>query len=249
MTTHMEDKGLFYRLRSLVRGVFSSWLQRREHRSPHAVYEQAIEERKNQYEELKRAVAGILYMRNKLEAEIRERSDEQTRAQDLIRRAVERGDDEVALELITQKDHLVDDLERARRELEEVATEVETAKGNLIKFRGEIRSLERERVRMMATLANVRARRRFQQIIEGLSVDGEMKARDGVREHIARLKTEGHLDQEMDDSALQARIRDLHREARHEGARKELEELKRRLRPQVLTVSEKEKEPVFEAAH
>ena len=35
-----------------------------------AVYEQAIDERTRQYRQLKEAVAGILYMRNKLEAEI-----------------------------------------------------------------------------------------------------------------------------------------------------------------------------------
>jgi len=48
----------------------------------------AIAERLRQYEGLKQAVAGILYMRNKLEAEIRERRTELVRTQDLTRRAV-----------------------------------------------------------------------------------------------------------------------------------------------------------------
>ena len=235
-----ERRGLFHRLRGLLRGLFASWIQDREGQNPRAVYETAIAERLRQYEGLKQAVAGILYMRNKLEAEIRERRTELVRTQDLTRRAVERGDDEVALQLISQKEHLSGEMDRAERELEEVATEVESAKTNLIKFRSEIRALEREKIRMLAALANARARRRFQRAIEGLSVDSEMKALDNVREQIARLKSEGRLDIELDDSGIQTRIRSMRREQRDEANRAELEELKRRMRPQVLPVSEAE---------
>lgn len=233
-----ERRGLFHRVRGLIQGLFASWVQDREGQNPRAVYEAAIAERLRQYEGLKQAVAGILYMRNKLEAEIRERRGELLRTQDLTRRAVERGDDDVALELIAQKDHLTGEMERAERELEEVGSEVEQAKANLIKFRSEIRSLEREKIRMLAALANARARRRFQRAIEGLSVDSEMQALDSVREQIARLKSEGTLDIELDDSQVQTRIRSLRREQRDEANRAELEELKRRMRPQALPAHE-----------
>lgn len=235
-----ERRGLFHRVRGLFRGLFTTWIQDREGQNPRAVYETAIAERLRQYEGLKQAVAGILYMRNKLEAEIRERRTELVRTQDLTRRAVERGDDEVALQLISQKEHLTGEMDRAERELEEVASEVEGAKANLIKFRSEIRALEREKIRMLAVLANARARRRFQRAIDGLSVDSEMKALDNVREQIARLRSEGRLDLELDDSGVQTRIRSMRREQRDEANRAELEELKRRMRPQVLPVSEAE---------
>jgi phage shock protein A len=235
-----ERRGLFHRVRGLFRGLFTTWIQDREGQNPRAVYETAIAERLRQYEGLKQAVAGILYMRNKLEAEIRERRTELVRTQDLTRRAVERGDDEVALQLISQKEHLTGEMDRTERELEEVASEVEGAKANLIKFRSEIRALEREKIRMLAVLANARARRRFQRAIDGLSVDSEMKALDNVREQIARLRSEGRLDLELDDSGIQTRIRSMRREQRDEANRAELEELKRRMRPQVLPVSEAE---------
>jgi phage shock protein A len=242
-----ERRGLFHRFRGLLQGIFTSWIQDREGQNPRAVYETAISERLHQYEGLKQAVAGILYMRNKLEAEIRERRAELVRCQDLTRRAVERGDDEVALELIAQKEHLNSETERAERELEEVGTEVEAAKANLIKFRSEIRALEREKIRMLAAMANARARRRFQRAIEGLSVDSEMKALDSVREQIARLKSEGRLDIELDDSGVQTRIRSLRREQRDEANRAELEELKRRMRPQALPIAKPEEAPVHAA--
>ncbi len=228
-------RGLLHRLHALFRGIFSSWVQDREGRHPRAVYEQLIHERMKQYAELKQAVAGILYMRNKLEAEIHERRRELARTHDHIKRAVQRNDDEVALSLIGQRDTLQQDMERTQRELAEVSREAEAAKGNLVKFRQEIQSLEREKVRMLATLANARARKRIQEAFEGLSLESDMRALENVRSQIAQLSLESRLDQELAAGGeLEVRIRSIHEEARHEAARRELAELKRRLRPEAL---------------
>ena len=237
MSTHREG-GLFRRIRNLIHGLFTTWVQDRESESPRAVYERAIAERTRQYGELKRAVGGVLYMRAKLGGEIRERRVEIARTQNDLCRAVKREDDEVALSLISHKDACMEDLSRAERELEEVCAECETAKSNLIKFRSEIRTLEREKLRMLATLANARARRRFQDALQGLSVEGEMRALESVREQIARLKAEGNVEQELGDSGLQSRIRAIREEARNEAALRELAELKRRFRPQSLPAPE-----------
>ena len=231
-----REGGLIRRLRSLIHGLFATWVQDREGESPRAVYERAIAERTRQYGELKRAVAGVIYMRSKLEGEIRERRSEIARTQGDIFRAVKRGDDEAALELISHKDGFVDDLERAERELEEVCAECDAAKNNLVRFRSEIQQLEREKIRMLVTLANARARRRFQEALEGLSVEGEMRALESVREQIAQLKAEGNVDQELGDRGLQSRIREIRNEVRTEAAQRELDELKRRLRPTPLPV-------------
>lgn len=233
MTTQ-RSRGMFQRFKSLVRGLFAGWLRDRENQNPRAVYEQAIAERTRQYAELKQGVAGILYMRNKLEAEISERRTEIKQAHGDIARAVGDGDDEVALELISHKETMVEELERAGRELDEVRGEVEGSKANLIKFRAEIRQLEREKVRMLATLANARARRRIQEALEGLSLDTEMRALEQVRENIQRLKTEGRLDQELGDTGLQTRIRQIRQDARNEAAQLELDDIKRRLRPEAI---------------
>ena len=229
MSTH-GHRGIVGRLRDLVNGIFAVWMREREAERPDAVYERVIGERVRQYAELKRAVAGILYMRNKIEGELRERRAELARLHEDIGRAVRHNDDEVALVLITQKDGLLADLERGQRELEEVSAECEGAKANLVKFRAEIRNLEREKVRMLAALANARARRRIQSAFEGLSTDGEMKALDSVREEIERMKAESKIDNDM-DSGLEQRVRAIRDEAKQDAARRELDELKRRLKP------------------
>jgi len=222
---------MFERLRSLFRGVFGSWVRDREQQSPEVVYEQAIAERVRQYRELKDAVAGILYMRNKIESEISERRAEIARLHDDVRRAVRRGEEETSLSLIAHKQALFEDLERAELELGHVRTQAEEAKTNLVRFREEIRSLVREKGRMLATLANARARRRLQSAIEGLSVDAEMDALENVREHISRMVTESEVNQELgaDGDAFRMKLRGFRDEARRESARSEFESLQQEL--------------------
>jgi phage shock protein A len=231
--TQQRPRGLFGRLRSLIRGIFAIWIRDSERQNPRAVYEQAIDERTRQYRELKEAVAGILYMRNKLEGEILERRAEIARMHEDIRRAVRRGQDDISLTLIAQKQSLMEELERAEREFAGLRAEAEEAKANLVRFREEIRTLVREKGRMLATLANAHARRRIQEALEGLSVDAEMKALEGVREHIARISTEGSLEREL-GGEQRLRLRAIRDEARSEAARRELDELKQQLCPRSL---------------
>ncbi len=233
MTQH--SRGIFGRLRSLVRAVFAGWVRDGERQHPRAVYEQAIDDRKRQYRELKEAVAGILYMRNKLEAEIGEQRAEIARLHDDVRRAVRRGEDGVSLALIRHKQRLLEELERKEEELAALRREAEESKGNLLRFRDEIRDLVREKGHALAALASAQTRRRMQEALEGLSVDAEMKALESVREHVARLSTLGALDRELGgDEGLRRRLRAVRDGARDEAAREELEELKRGLNPPAL---------------
>jgi len=231
-----DRPGMFGRLRSLFRGLFGSWVRDREQQRPEVVYEQAIAERVRQYRELKDAVAGILYMRNRLESEIAERRMEIARLHDDVRRAVRRGEEEASLGLIAHKQALFEELERAEHELEQLRVQAEEAKENLVRFREEIRSLVREKGRMLATLANARARRRLQTAIEGLSVDAEMDALENVREHITRVAMSNEVSRELgeDGDAFRSKLRGFREEARRESARSELEALKQELLGQAL---------------
>jgi phage shock protein A len=212
--------------------MLSLWVRDRERQNPRAVYEQAISGRLQRYAELKEAVAGILYLRNKLEAEIRDRRSEMARLSGDAERAVRRGDESLAVAVVTHRHELMGELERAEQELEGLRTEADAAKENLLRFREEIRELEREKGRALAVWAGARMRRQVRSAIEGLSVDADVRALEGVREHVAKLATEAHLDGELAaGSDLRVRLAEIRGEARHEAARREVEDMKRRLRP------------------
>ena len=178
-------------------------------------------------------------MRNKLEAEIRERRIEIAALHEDIRRAVRNGDDAAALLLIQRKEARLGELEHVEQELGRVRTEAQDAKENLTRFREEIRNLEREKVRVLATIANAQARQRIQAALEGLSVESDMQALETVRQHVAQLATESRLDRELVDEGLDRRIREIRDESRVEAARRQLEELKRSLRPVEIPVETK----------
>lgn len=237
MSKSQERQGMFARFGSLLRGFFSGWVRGSENRNPEVVYEQAIEGRVRQYRELKQAVAGILYMRGKLEAEINERRAEIARLHDDIRRAVRQEQETLAVSLIARKQAMFEGLERAEDELEGVREEASEAKENLVRFREEIRMLVREKGRMLATLANAKARRRLQLAIDGMSVDAEMAALESVREHIGRISTEGEIDKELgEDGGMRQRLRVFRDEARQEAARAELAQIRAELGARVLPV-------------
>jgi phage shock protein A len=234
-----RPRGAVGRFFNYVSASLGLWVRDREQRNPRAVYEQAIQGRLQRYAELKEAVAGILYLRNKLEAEIRDRRAEIARLGADAERAVKRADESLAVAIVTHRHELVEDLARAEQELEGLRTEADAAKENLLHFREEIRALEREKGRALAVFAGARMRRQVRAAIDGLSVDADVRALEGVREYVAKLATEAHLDGELGrGSDLRHRLAEIRGEARHEAARREVEEIKRRVRPALASPTE-----------
>jgi phage shock protein A len=215
------------RVRNLMRGAFGQWIRRRENRNPAAVYEAAIHERLAQYEALRGAAAGILYMRSKLATELEGASRELSRLREQLNTAVDCNDDAVALTLIGRRDTLRAEVERLTSELEGLTAEADTAKKNLVAFQSEIARLREEKVRMLARLANAQARLRLQQTLNGLSTEADLRALDSVREHINRLVAEVQVGRELEDEGLEQRLGNIREAEAEAAARAQLEELKR----------------------
>ncbi|MEO6026519.1 MAG: PspA/IM30 family protein, partial [Candidatus Binatia bacterium] len=197
---------IFARIYNLVRGSLAGWIRGREHRHPAAVYESAILERSAQYGKLRAAAAGVLYLRSKLTKELEQASAELARVRAQLDIAVQRDDDAVALTLIGRRNALGAEAERLTAELAELTAEADAAKQNLVTFQGDIVRLRDEKVRMIARLANAKARLRFQETLNGLAPDADIRALEGVREHINRLVEETKIQRDLGDQALEQRL-------------------------------------------
>ena len=218
---------VFARLRNLVRGVLAQWLGRRERNNPAAVYEAAIQERIEQYGKLRQAAAGVLYMRNKLSKELEVKAIELRRVGAQLDLAVDRDDDDAALALINRRDWLGAEVERVTADLAELTTEAEDAKKNLIGFQTDIERLREEKVRMVARLANAKARLRLQETLAGLSPDADIRALESVREHIQRIVEEARLNRDVRNGDLERRLGKIRTDEAESSARQQLDELKR----------------------
>ena len=222
----MAEGGFFSRLSNLWTGFLSVFMGNMEKDNPEAIYEAAINARKEQYKELKKAVSGIIVLRNKLAAELEEKSA-QIKDLDLqIQTAVEADEDDVALVLIQRRDELTSRVAKVEVELQQAKDEAEEAKASIISFQAEIEKLEREKVSMMAKKETAEARIQIQETLDGMSLQADIKALDNVREHISRLQAEADVGAEIDDAGLETRLKKIQQQAGTASARAQLEAMK-----------------------
>ena len=221
--------GFFDRLANIWRGFLSLWVSDLESRNPEAVYEAAIDERIKKHRELKKAVSGIVYLRNKLSAELEEKEKELKEVMEQIPVAIEDGEDEVALVLIQKKDDLTSEIEDLSAELSKISDQAEEAKAGLLEFQAEIAKLKREKEKMLAKKANAEARIDIQETLDGLSTDADIKALDNVREHIDKLQAEADIGSEIQGDSLDAKLKKIREKAANSSARSQLEDMKRQM--------------------
>ncbi len=219
------------RMLNLIGGKLRRWLRTTEARDPEAVYEAAIGDRLRRYHQLKTAAAGVIYMRNKLERELRAKTAELAEVEEQAGQAADMNEDQCALILLQRKHELEADCARLREELAELTREAEDAKKNLVAFKGEIEKLRIEKVRMLARLRNAQARVRIQEALETISYDDDVRALEEVRESIQRILAQAGVNREINGADLDAQMEEIRRRNAEAKAQAELAELKRRRRP------------------
>jgi phage shock protein A len=221
--------GFFDRIANVWRGFLSLWVSDIESRNPEAVYEAAIDERVRKHRELKKAVSGIVYLRNKLSTELESKERELKEVMAQLPVAIDDGEDEVALVLIQKKDELTTSIETLSADLKKVSEQAEEAKSGLLAFQGEIEKLKREKEQMLAKKANAEARIRIQETLDGLSTDADVKALENVREHISKLQAEADIGTEIKGDSLDTKLKKIKEKAANSSAKSQLDEMKRQV--------------------
>ena len=224
--------GFFARVTNVWNGFWALFVSDLETNNAEAVYEAAIEERIKKHRELKKAVSGIVYLRNKLQTELEEKQASLKDIQAQIPIAVEEGEDEAALVLIQKKDELSSSIVEIQLELEKVSAQAEDAKAGLVTFQGEIEKLKREKHEMMAKKANAEARIQIQETLDGLSTDADIRALDNVREGIDKLQAEADVSSELSESNLDAKLAEIKEKTTAASARNQLDEMKKQMAAQ-----------------
>lgn len=224
--------GFFSRVGNLWKGFWGLFISDMEANNAEAVYESAIEERIQKHRELKKAVSGIVYLRNKLATELEQKQAALAEIQPQIPVAIEEGEDEAALVLIQKKDELNAAIAEIQTELEKVSGQADDAKAGLVAFQGEIEKLKREKHEMLAKKANAEARIQIQETLDGLSTDADIRALENVREGIDKLQAEADVGAEIDDSNLDAKLDEIKAKTATASARSQLDEMKKQMAAQ-----------------
>ena len=218
------------RIMSLFGGKLRRWIKTRESRDPEAVYESAIADRVRRYQQLKAAAAGVIYMRSKLERDLKRKTTELVEVAEQAVQAADMNEDQCALILLRRKHELEAETERLKEELTQLTTEAEDAKKNLVAFKDEIEKLKVEKVRMMARLRNAQARVRIQQALESLSTDEDVRSLEEVRESIQQMLAQAGVNRELHSAEVEEKMAEIRRRNAETKAQTELDDIKRRRR-------------------
>ena len=222
----MANVGFFGRLGNLWKGFISLWISDVEKKHPEIAYENAINSMVEKYAQLKKATASIIRRREELEGRLTEKARELNQVEGDLNTAVETNQADLGMILIQKQKQLTDEVSSLKVDLGQAQKDADAAKASLVQVQGEIKKLKAEKDNMLAKMASAQARVRIQEQLEGLSVDNEVKALEGVREHIKTTIAQANLNSELAETDVDARLRKLRDQTGDATAKSEWERLK-----------------------
>lgn len=220
--------GVISRLANLWKGFLSLWISDIEKDHPEIAYENALNSMVTKYAKLKSATAAIIRRREELDEQYKKATASLAQTEAELSTAMETNQDDLAVVLIQKKNQLTADINDIKTDMETAHTDADSAKSSLLSVQTEIRKLKAERDTMLAKMQSAQARINIQEMLDGLSVDDEVRALDTVRAHIKNTIAEANLGKELADSSLDARLAGLKNQVGDVQARQELAALKAR---------------------
>lgn len=231
------------RLWNLVFGAFGLGIKSLEEKHPEVAYENAINTMVEKYATLKSAASGLIAQRNRIEDRVRKFETNLADLKPMLEAAINEGDDDVALVLLTQQEELEAGLAEANEDLTNATKDANQAKNSLNSLRSEIEKLKREKDKIITQISDAKARKMIQDQLDGLSVDADLKALENVRNHAANLRAEVQIGDELTNDSIDAKLAKIRVQSKASNARARLEKLKadRNLERQAEVVVEVEK--------
>lgn len=222
----MASVGFFGRIANLWRGFVGIWISDVEKQHPEIAYENAISSMIEKYTQLKKATASIIRRREDISGRLKVKSAELDQVTADLQTSVEQNQADLGMVLIQKQKALSDEVAGLQTDLQSAVSDSDSAKASLVQVQSDIKSLKAEKDNMLAKMASAEARNRIQQQLDGLSVDNEVKALEGVREHIKNTIAEANLGKELGESDLDTRLKALREQTGQSTSKSEWERLR-----------------------
>jgi phage shock protein A len=223
----MANNAIMGRLWNLWTGFVALWVTDIEKEHPEIAYQNSIASMTEKYTQLKQASGRIIARRLELESRLESSKTQLAAVTAQLNAALATNQDDLALVLIQKKNALDEDSKSLEADFKEADTDAEEAKSQLLDIKAEIDRLKAEKDRMIAKFQSAEARLKIQESLDGLSIDAEVQALSGVREHIKGRVAEAKLGAELRQSDLDVRLKTLTRSTGAVTARAQLEEMKK----------------------
>lgn len=222
----MASVGFWNRMGNLWRGFVSLWISDVEKKHPEIAYENAINSMVEKYSKLKRATGAIIRRREDVNERLTKATAALQRVELDLNTAVATDQRDLGLILLQKKNTLSAEVAELSIELQSAVKDADSAKSSLLQVQSEIKKLKSERERMLAKMQSAEVRIRIQEQLDGLSVDGEVKALDNVRAHIKDTIAQANLGDELGESDLDQKLQKLRQQSGQVSANSEWERLR-----------------------
>jgi phage shock protein A len=223
----MANNAIMSRLWNLWTGFAALWVTDIEKEHPEIAYQNSIASMTEKYSKLKQASGRIIARRIDLDGRLQAAKTELAQVATQLNTALATNQDDLAMVLIQKKNALDEDVKSMEADFAEADKDAEEAKASLLDMKGEIDRLKAEKDRMIAKFQSAQARIKIQESLDGLSIDAEVQALAGVRDHIKGRVAEAKLGSELRESDLDQRLKTLNRSAGAVTARAQLEQMKK----------------------
>lgn len=227
----MANNAIVGRLWNLWTGFVALWVTDVEKEHPEIAYQNSIASMIEKYTKLKQASGRIIARKLDAEGRLQTAQEELAKTAASLNAALATNQDDLAMVLIQKKNALDEEIASLQSEFNEAQKDAEEAKSSLLEMKGEIDRLKAEKDRMIAKFQSAEARLKIQDSLDGLSIDAEVKALAGVRDHIKGRVAEAKLGSELRESDLDTRLRKLTQTSGAVNARAQLEQMKKALVP------------------
>lgn len=223
----MANNAIVGRLWNLWTGFVALWVTDIEKEHPEIAYQNSIASMTEKYTKLKQASGRIIARKLDAEDRLQTAQAELAKTTSSLNAALATSQDDLAMVLIQKKNALDEEIASMEGEFKEAQNDAEEAKSSLLEMKGEIDRLKAEKDRMIAKFQSAEARLKIQESLDGLSIDAEVKALAGVRDHIKGRVAEAKLGSELRESDLDSRLKKLSSTAGAVNARAQLEQMKK----------------------
>jgi phage shock protein A len=218
--------GFFARLGNMINGFLSLFVGKIEEQNPAAVFEAAIQDHKKKYQELKKAVSNIVFLRNKSQSELDALKTELEQVSVDLQGAVVTNQDELALILLEKQDQLNEAISSKEIELQSIAQQADSSMEQLRDFEARIQELKRQKDIKLAQLENAKARDTINEAMNGLSMDASTAALADVIESIDKRVTQADVSAELAENSLDKQIAQAREAGKKQQNKARLEAMK-----------------------
>lgn len=223
----MANNLIVGRLWNLWTGFIALWVTDIEKEHPEIAYQNSIQSMIEKYAKLKQASGRIIARKLDIEGRLQTARADLAKVDQQLSAALATNQDDLALVLIQKKNALGEEIAHLDSDFSEADKDAEEAKASLLEMKSEIDRLKAEKDRMIAKFQSAEARLKIQESLDGLSIDAEVQALAGVRDHIKGRVAEAKLGSELRESDLDTRLKNLNRTAGAVTARAQLEQMKK----------------------